>query len=113
MLLVEDDTISANVLRKILMRIGWQVVIAGTMSEGLHRLDDKPDAIILDLMLPDGDGETILERVRQMGLSAPVAVTTGMNDPVRLKRIQSLSPSVVLQKPIDLPALLRGLQSIS
>jgi two-component system, NtrC family, response regulator AtoC len=112
-LLVEDDAVSANVLRKILTRLGWQVAIAGTMSEGLAGLDDNPDAIILDLMLPDGDGEVILEKVRQMGLHTPVAVTTGVNDPARLRRIAALSPNIVLQKPIDLPSLLRGLQSIS
>jgi DNA-binding response OmpR family regulator len=38
------------------VRRGWEVQSASTLQDGIALLDSKPDCVILDLMLPDGDG---------------------------------------------------------
>ena len=109
LLLVEDDWRTHSALRKILGKLGWEVHSAMTVSGGLALLHLKPEAIVLDLMLPDGDGMAVLRKVRSERLQAKVAVTTGVEDARRLDEIRSLSPDALLRKPLELSDLLRVL----
>jgi CheY-like chemotaxis protein len=101
MLLVEDDLQTRTLLRRILALCGWEVVEAATVAEGLARLATPPDCLLLDLELPDGDGESILRRVRADGLAVRVVVNTGTDDPDRLGAVSALNPDAVLKKPLD------------
>ena len=112
-LLVEDDSMTHCALRKILVKLGWEVHSATTVSSGLALLDLKPDAVILDLMLPDGDGADVLRRVRALNLRTKVAVTTGVEDRARLDEIRSLKPDGLLRKPLEINDLLRAIGSDS
>jgi CheY-like chemotaxis protein len=109
LLLVEDDWRTHSALRKILGKLGWEVHSAMTVSGGLALLELKPDAIILDLMLPDGDGMAVLLKVRSEQLPMKVAVTTGVEDRKRLDEIRKLAPDALLRKPLELRDLLRVL----
>ena len=104
LLLVEDDWTSHDALRKLFRRKGWEVLSAMTVAGGLALLEARPDCVILDLMLPDGDGAAILRKVRSDHLPIRVVVTTGLSDPTRLRAVADLKPDAVLQKPIDLAA---------
>jgi CheY-like chemotaxis protein len=108
-LLVEDDVPSANALRVILTMHGCEVVIARTLEQGLDLLRTNPTVIILDMMLPDGDGIEILIRVREANLPIKVAVTTAICDPSRLTAIRRYKPDGILSKPLDLGELLRAI----
>jgi DNA-binding response OmpR family regulator len=103
---VEDDHITSGALRAIFERRGWNVTIASTLAEAYPILDSQPDCVILDLMLPDGDGVEILARVRATGLPIRVAVTTGSSDFERLRAVADLRPDILLSKPISLEQLL-------
>ena len=108
-LLIEDDRGTHSALRKILGKLGWEVHSAMTVSSGLSLLDLKPDAVVLDLMLPDGDGEEILRKIRADQLETKVAITTGIEDRVRLEEVHSLRPDALLRKPLELNDLLRAI----
>ncbi len=112
-LLVEDDPVSASALSTILTRRGYQVLHAPTVARGLLLLAEVPDAIILDLMLPDGDGATVLQQVRAAGLACRVVVTTAVHDVAHLAAVRAMNPEVVLQKPIDLAVLLKIIQPLN
>jgi DNA-binding response OmpR family regulator len=109
-LLVEDDGRSHQLLRKILMHAGCDVISAMTQAGGLDRIGGGLDCVILDLRLPDGDGEAILEKIRSERLAVRVAVTTGEGDPERLRRVAEFGPDLLMGKPIDLPELIRWLK---
>lgn len=94
----------------LLRRYGWAVDVVGTVSDALTYLQaHAPHSVVLDLMLPDGEGATVLERIRASGMAVKVTVTTASSDPARLDRVRSLRPDSVLKKPLDLPELLRAL----
>ena len=112
LLIVEDDRATYTALRSLFVRRGWEVVVATNLAEALESLSARPSAVILDLMLPDGDGAVLLERMRQLGLDARVVVTTGLNDPVRLDAVKGFSPALLMHKPIDLLALYRSLDDV-
>jgi DNA-binding response OmpR family regulator len=106
MLIVEDDKTTSNLLRSIFTHKGWQVETAGTVLEGLAALDPPPDFLLLDLILPDGDGMDVLKQVRSKALSTHVVVMTSL-DPSSLTGIQRLKPDAVLRKPIDADDLMK------
>ena len=64
-LIIEDESKISDVVKSYLSRDGYEVVVASNGSDGLSLLKDRPDLIILDLMLPDIDGEEICESVRR------------------------------------------------
>ena len=76
------------------------------MQAGIDSLARKPNYVILDLMLPDGDGIEILRRVKALGNDTPVVVTTALVDTARLRAVQDLHPHRILRKPLDLVDLL-------
>ena len=108
-LLVEDDWRSHQLLRQILVRVGWDVISATTQAGGLARIGCGLDCVLLDLGLPDGEGEAILEKIRSDRLAIRVAVMTAEGDPERLRRVAALEPDLFMSKPIDLPELIRWL----
>ena len=108
-LLIEDDSTSSYALGTILRRQGWEVTTAKTLAEGMRQLDARPHQVILDLMLPDGDGDKILQHIRASNLPMRVMVTTGSLDPAQLARVNSHAPDAILSKPLNLNSLLREL----
>jgi DNA-binding response OmpR family regulator len=108
LMIVEDDLATRRALGAIFSRDGWQVCLATTAAEAAALLDHGlvPDFLILDLMLPDGDGVAILGRVRRAGLATRVIVCSGTSDPARWDAVRGLHPDLTLTKPIDADVLL-------
>jgi DNA-binding response OmpR family regulator len=110
LLLVEDDRATYTALRGILSLRGWDVTVATTIADATLAVGQgATDAVILDLMLPDGDGTSLLETIRRKSPGATVIVTTGTGDDYRLAAAAHLAPTVLLRKPIVLADLLKAL----
>jgi CheY-like chemotaxis protein/nitrogen-specific signal transduction histidine kinase len=78
-LVVEDDSMTRNMLRKLLKRQGWDVTEAENGRVALERVaGDKPGLSLLDLMMPEMDGFTFLSELRKRdeGRSIPIIVIT-------------------------------------
>ncbi len=113
MLLVEDDVVSSAALATILRRRGLTVHVAPTLAEGLSALASNPSFVILDLMLPDGDGIKLLKHLHTIESPIKVIVTTAVNDGVRIQAVRQLQPVMILQKPIDLDRLIKALEPMN
>lgn len=75
-LLIEDDTPTRLMIRHALESEGWHVIEASDGVTGKTIwLSAKPALVILDLMLPDGDGLALLHHIRQT-MTTPVVVVT-------------------------------------
>jgi two-component system, OmpR family, response regulator RegX3 len=65
-LVIEDERSIAEPLADALRREGFDVQLAETAAEGLEALSlQAPDIVLLDVMLPDGDGREVLRQIRQ------------------------------------------------
>jgi two-component system response regulator TctD len=77
LLLVEDDPSLQENLVRSLSRRGLQVTSASTASQAVSTWQSlRPDVVLLDLTLPDGDGLNVVSQVRQKGFTTPVLVLT-------------------------------------
>jgi len=80
-LIVEDNEDLAFGLRRTLEDEGYAVDVAADGLRGSQRArDDKPDLVILDLMLPGMDGYRTLESIRGAGLQMPVIILTARGE---------------------------------
>jgi two-component system OmpR family response regulator len=76
-LVVDDEQMLTDLLSMALRMEGWEVLAAGSGFEALDAVKDfAPDAIVLDIMMPDLDGMSVLQRLRQQGNLVPVLFLT-------------------------------------
>lgn len=112
-LIVEDHAETAETLRRILTREGWEISVATTLAGGLANLHIPPYCVILDVLLPDGSGTELLRELRERELNTRVVVTTASGDPDDLKALGSFIPDVILRKPYSYRELRQALEPLS
>jgi DNA-binding response OmpR family regulator len=90
-LVVEDDKSLRLGLEKTLRSQGYRVRVAGTGREGLEAaLAERPDLVLLDLMLPEMNGFEVLRELRARDVELPIVILTakgGEEDKVRGLRL--------------------------
>ena len=75
-LLIEDEEAISEPLAAALGREGFDPVVAGTAAEGMELFEKRsPDLVLLDVMLPDGDGRDLLRRIRETSRTPVVMLT--------------------------------------
>lgn len=97
-LIVEDEMPLADALEIKFTQAGFQVFKAVNGQEGLNAIsNNKPDVILLDLMMPVMDGKTMLSKLRAMpgGKEIPVLVLTNAGD------IESMNETKTYYNAID------------
>jgi len=78
-LLVEDNYLVSETIELVLIEEGYNVVTASNAKELLDKLPTvRPQTIILDLVLPDGDGLSLIKVIRQY-TDAPLIIISGRN----------------------------------
>jgi CheY-like chemotaxis protein len=89
---------------------GWEVTMAGSGAAGIVKaLEHRPDAILLDVMMPMMDGPTTFRELRALPETAniPVILLTAKVQAADQKRFSDLGVSAVMFKPFD-PLTLAG-----
>jgi len=111
-LIVEDNDLVSGALRVLFEQTGRRVSIAGTVADAISVASaDRPDLMLIDLTLPDGNGLAILEELQRVNRLPRVAVAlTGHDDPELAARCAELGCSEVLLKPVPTRDLLRRVE---
>ncbi|TSC67172.1 MAG: PAS domain S-box [Parcubacteria group bacterium Gr01-1014_72] len=92
-LIVEDEEVLASLLSKKLTEAGYAVEIAADGETGYAKAkSQKPDIVLLDMLLPKMNGMEILKRLREDGIlpSLPVLVISNSGQPVELDEVRRL-----------------------
>jgi CheY-like chemotaxis protein len=102
-LIVEDDPDQLALADLRVSMAGYRVRIAGSVNGFLQALVDEgaPDLLLLDIMLPDGDGFDVLSKMRRhqaLG-SLPIVLLTARNDPADIGRGLALGADGYITKP--------------
>lgn len=107
LLVVDDEPAILTTLQKALTLEGYTVDVAGGVKVAEEKIKKRAyDLCLFDVMLPDGDGVELLQRLRAAKVDAPVIVMSGhgtIDAAVRATRLGALN---FLEKPINTDALL-------
>jgi adenylate cyclase len=109
-LVVDDDRVNRMLLTRSLEREGHSVVCAENGVEALELLRDDPcDVVLLDIVMPELDGVSVLERVKSDPdlQNLPVIMISGVDDTESVVRCIEIGADDYLPKPFD-PVLLRA-----
>jgi DNA-binding response OmpR family regulator len=112
-LVVEDDPSIARLVQLELEHRNFSVRCAYDGPSGLEAVSDfRPDAIVLDIMLPKLDGVGLLKKVRAAGNKVPVIMLTARGDP--LDKVHSLDRGAddYLTKPFAMEELMARLRAL-
>ena len=99
LLLVEDDEEYSSVLEFELSQAGYDVVQVYNGVDALRAMEaGRPDAMILDLMLPQLDGFGVLARLKERGISIPALILTSIDDESVEEELHGLGAVGVFKK---------------
>lgn len=106
LLLVEDEPDVLAGLQALLEHSGWIVVPARSVHEARVGFDEhRPDAAIVDVMLPDGTGLEVLEYVKSISESTPVIMASGVGTIDMAVQAMRRGAENFLAKPYDIDNL--------
>lgn len=104
-LIIEDEPVHLNVMKAKLEYEGYAVAVAidGEMGYQMTK-DEKPDLVLLDIILPKLDGFEVLERLKKDGITTPVIVVSNSGQPVEVDRALKMGARDYLVKAEFNPA---------
>ena len=109
-LLIEDDASIRRFVRLALEDEGWQVFEAETAKRGLiEAASRQPDAVVLDLGLPDADGKTVISELRSWS-QLPILVLSAREHEDEKVAALDVGADDYLSKPFGVPELLARLR---
>jgi DNA-binding response OmpR family regulator len=111
-LIIDDDKRLAGMVADYLGEAGFRVSASATAREGEQRLKREPfDALVLDLMLPDGDGLEVCRRIRQTS-DLPILMLTARGDAMDRVVGLEIGADDYLPKPFEPRELLARLRAL-
>lgn len=102
--IIEDNDQSSRMAARLLERAGYDVLVADDGEMGLTTvLDSRPDLILVDLGLPDIDGQTVVAMLRQHDAlkDVPMIAFTAWPEQQAREMAQAYGCDGVISKPID------------
>lgn len=112
-LYVEDDELNRVLMEHVVALMpGWTLVTAQSLAEARSIIDAEHDGsrafdlVLVDLDLPDGDGDELVADLRRLNTNAPVWAVTGDASTATAARLASIGIERVVLKPFDVGALI-------
>ena len=111
-LVVEDDTAIASLIRLQLENRDYQVQVAKNGVDGLRQAYSwQPDLVVLDIMMPDMDGWTVCERLRELS-EVPIVFVTAVGKEADIVRGLEMGADDYLVKPFSPRELLARIEAV-
>lgn len=114
LLLVEDDSIIAKNITTFLKRKGYSIDLAESIEEAYDKaVVENYDLIVLDRGLPDGEGLTLIKKLRDEEIHTPILVLTARNEDIDIVEGLNLGADDYLSKPFDMDVLVARIKALS
>jgi two-component system, OmpR family, response regulator len=113
LLVVDDEATILELLSGSLRLAGFEVMTAASGAEAVRTAaSDRPDLVLLDVMMPDGDGFGALRRMRSAGTEVPVIFLTARDDVSDRVKGFALGGDDYVTKPFSLEELLGRIRAV-
>lgn len=113
-LIVEDDPQVANLIHRLIEKWGHTATLVATGLDALDRLrDERVDLILLDIFLPDGDGEELLPRINAFWSGRGIVVMTGSDSLDLEESLRRQGVIYFMVKPVNIAELEAIIQHIA
>ena len=110
-LVVDDEPAILRFLRPALEANDYEVTTAGTVAEAMKRIaGERPDVVVLDLGLPDGDGKDVIKRVRAWS-DVPIVVLSAREREAEKIAAFDLGADDYVDKPFGIGELMARLRA--
>lgn len=111
--LIEDDEAIVGGLREALSHEHFKVLSSATGEKGLHMVKrEKVDLIILDLILPDMNGEDICRELRKDGVQTPILILSSKNKELDKVLLLEMGADDFVTKPFSLRELIARVKAL-
>jgi DNA-binding NtrC family response regulator len=115
-LIVEDEGLIRMMVAETLADVGFRVTEAANAKEALEALNTAAGgelcAVVLDIGLPDMNGEVLTQKIRALRPEIPVVMTTGYDTSDLRKKTAADLNLRILMKPFQLEALVEALKEL-
>jgi len=108
-LVIDDSETNLILLKAVLEDAGYEVLLAGSSKDAFYYFEnDRPDLILLDLLMPQEDGFMFMEKLKNgyTHLEVPVVVVTAYANRENEEKAKGLGAQDVIEKPINIPEFL-------
>jgi two-component system, OmpR family, response regulator len=113
LLVVDDEATILELLSGSLRLAGFEVVTAASGAEAVRAaVSGRPDLVLLDVMMPDGDGFEALRRMRSGGAEVPVIFVTARDEVSDRVRGFAVGGDDYVTKPFSLEELLGRIRAV-
>lgn len=111
-LIIEDEESIQNIIKAFLEDAGYAVALAADGMEGIEQFRaNKPDLVLLDLMLPKIDGFAVCEILRKES-QVPIIMLTALDDDAsQMKGFDALADDYIT-KPFSMPLVVKHIEAV-
>jgi CheY-like chemotaxis protein len=114
-LVVDDDAISLELMEAMLVPNGYEIITANDGSKAVAIIvEQKPDLILLDIMMPGLDGYSTLAKIKENKTISkiPVVMLTAMGYQLNKELALQIGAVGYITKPVDLAELLKTISRL-
>jgi len=112
-LVVDDAAFMRMKCSKLLVESGHEVMEAGTGAEAVEKYQaDKPDAVLLDITMPDMDGLAALKELRKVDPDARIAMVTAMGQQSIVMEALKAGARDFVVKPFDAARVMAAVEKL-
>ena len=114
-LIIDDDYNIAKQSKEELLKAGYEVVVAYSAKEGMEKLKtEKPDCLLLDLVLPDESGFKVAQDIKNLPefSNIPIIATSLKHEEIDKHIAAKSGITVYVEKPIDYQRLLFDIKDV-
>ncbi|MGN0282428.1 MAG: response regulator transcription factor [Prevotella sp.] len=112
-LLVEDETTLAVIIRDTLKSQGFQVMTADNGEHGLQIFfRERPDVVVADVMMPNMDGYEMVRRIRSKDITTPILFLTALSETEDVVRGFESGANDYLRKPFGMLELIVRIKAL-
>jgi DNA-binding response OmpR family regulator len=114
-LIIDDDYNIVKKSKEELLKAGYIVVVAFNAKEGINKLkEERPDCVLLDLVLPDESGFKVAQDIKSLPefINTPIIATSLKHEEVDKHIAAKSGITVYVEKPIDYTRLLFDIKDV-